>query len=259
MEDIREMVAGVSLKKVREVVEKPLKTDWIKKRELGGRKLDYIEGGRVKKILNEAFDYQWSWEILKWEFISSYDKVFKNRQTGQETATKQPPYVLVWGKLTVPGLGSREAFGSKVIQFAEGADQQCQALKSASTDALKVAASNFGVALELYVDDDEEEAAEKAEARGMEGPRGNVANQYQNATPQQSATSKMKSWNKEDLELLKSLREQLGFGGNSPEEREKLNPLVEDFSKGLLKSYKEITPENIKAFNQYLTDKVNGK
>ena len=238
-----EMEHSLDLEKAQEVIDRPLKREWIKKRSAGGgRTLDYLEGGRVKKLLIEAFQNKWSWEIVHWEIKDASDKKFK---TG--TPQEQPPYVIVHGRLTVPGVGTREAFGSKVIQMSEGSDQQSQALKSASTDAFKVAASYFGIGLDLYLDDAEYEEAPK------EQPKTEVANKYKDAKPTKTPASKSPTWSQEDLDKMASLKKLMNIADN-----EGLNAFVQDWSGGTSKSYKDINPENIKAFNKYLEGKVQG-
>lgn len=240
----------------KEVIESPLKKEWIKQRELGGKKLDYIEGGRVKKLLNEAFDYKWSFDIKSIEFKDSYMK--KGRY--DKEPVPQPPYVLVIGELIVPGFGSRPGVGSKVIQFGEGADQQSQAVKSALTDALKVAASNFGIALDLYLDDVEYDTSTSqpvnqpsSQSAAPKQPRGNVAQQYANATPQPPQSQN--PWDKAmaEVERLKQLKQIMNINDNDG-----LVKFVEDWSKGTLKSWADITPDNIKSFNNYLESKLQG-
>jgi hypothetical protein len=217
------------------VVNTPLEKSWIKQRTgAGGMKLDYVEGGRVKKILIEAFENKYSWEILKAEIIQSNPRSYRGGEPQQ-----QPPYVFVWGRLTVPGLGSRDGFGSKVIQFSENAEQQSQAFKSAATDAFKVAASYFGVALELYIE--EEEVAEP--------PKEEVARQYQSA-PTVAPPKPHPTWDASDVEKLKNLKTLMNITDNKD-----LEPFIKDWSGGTLTSFTEISPENIRSFNEYLEKK----
>lgn len=238
----------------KEIIEAPLKKEWIKKRKLSGKELDYIEGGRVKKLLNEAFSYKWSFDITSIEFKDSYDR----HGRFDKEPVPQPPYVLVVGELIVPGLGSRPGIGSKVIQFGEGADQQSQAVKSALTDALKVAASNFGIALDLYLDDAEFDTSSsqpkvQSQAPARKNTRGDMARSYASAEP---APAKPENpWDKAiaETERLKQLKQVMGIQDN-----EGLAKFVEDWSKGTLKAWTDITPDNIKSFNNYLETKLQG-
>lgn len=67
---------------------------------------------------------------------------------GKKPNEPQPPVVQSLGRLTVPGWGVREQWGSQVI-LQVGADQQAHAFKGAATDALKKCASTFGIGLDL--------------------------------------------------------------------------------------------------------------
>jgi adenylate cyclase class IV len=54
-------------------------------------------------------------------------------------------------------------------------------------------------------------------------------------------------WDPEDVERMKQLKKRLGITDN-----EQLNKHVKEFSLGQLTSYLDITPDNIKAFCDYL-------
>ncbi|OGP66113.1 MAG: hypothetical protein A2169_05520 [Deltaproteobacteria bacterium RBG_13_47_9] len=121
----------------RALLEKPFEPSQIKQRQGNfGHILDYVEGHVVTSRLNEAFDGNWSFEVVKYRILKDTDEV------------------LVLGKLTAEGV-TKMAFGSKEIErtkdtkaiFSLGDD-----LKAASTDALKKAASLLGVGLYLYSD-----------------------------------------------------------------------------------------------------------
>jgi len=54
----------------REVLEKAFEPNQIKQREGNfGRTLDYIEGHSVIQRLNDAFESEWSFEILEREIL----------------------------------------------------------------------------------------------------------------------------------------------------------------------------------------------
>ncbi len=121
----------------RALLEKPFEPSQIKQRQGNfGHILDYVEGHVVTSRLNDAFDGNWTFEIVKYRILKDTDEV------------------LVLGKLTAEG-ATKMAFGSKQIEknkdtkaiISIGDD-----LKAASTDALKKAASLLGVGLYLYSD-----------------------------------------------------------------------------------------------------------
>jgi len=119
----------------RALLEKPFEPSQIKQRQGNfGHILDYVEGHVVTSRLNEAFDGNWSFEIVKYRIL---------KETGE---------VIVLGKLTAENV-TKMSFGSKEI--ARNKDTRAiislgDDLKAASTDALKKAASLLGVGLYLY-------------------------------------------------------------------------------------------------------------
>ncbi len=121
----------------RALLEKPFEPSQIKQRQgKFGHILDYVEGHVVTSRLNETFESNWSFEIVKYRII------------------KDPGEVLVLGKLTAEGV-IKMAFGSKEIERSKDTKAIISLgddLKAASTDALKKAASLLGVGLYLYSD-----------------------------------------------------------------------------------------------------------
>ena len=121
----------------RALLEKPFEPNQIKQRQGNfGHILDYVEGHVVTSRLNDAFESNWSFEIVKYRIIKDTDEV------------------LVLGKLTAEGV-TKMAFGSKEIERSKDTKAIISLgddLKAASTDALKKAASLLGVGLYLYSD-----------------------------------------------------------------------------------------------------------
>ena len=121
----------------RALLEKPFEPSQIKQRQGNfGHILDYVEGHVVTSRLNDAFDGNWSFEVVKYRILKDTDEV------------------LVLGKLTAEGV-TKMAFGSKEIERSKDTKAIVSLgddLKAASTDALKKAASLLGVGLYLYSD-----------------------------------------------------------------------------------------------------------
>ena len=121
----------------RALLEKPFEPSQIKQRQGNfGHILDYVEGHVVTSRLNDAFDGNWSFELVKYRILKDTDEV------------------LVLGKLTAEGV-IKIAFGSKEIERSKDTKAIISLgddLKAASTDALKKAASLLGVGLYLYSD-----------------------------------------------------------------------------------------------------------
>jgi len=117
----------------RELLEKPFDPAQIKQREGNfGNTLDYVEAHAVIQRLNDAFEGNWSFEIVKHEVLDEE--------------------VVVLGKLAAEGLAKMQ-FGNTSITKAEtdgtivsmGDD-----LKAAATDSMKKCATLLGVGLHLY-------------------------------------------------------------------------------------------------------------
>jgi hypothetical protein len=121
----------------RSLLEKPFEPSQIKQRQGNfGHILDYVEGHVVTSRLNDAFDGNWSFEVVKYRILKDTDEV------------------LVLGKLTAEGV-TKMAFGSKEIERSKDTKAIASLgddLKAACTDSLKKAASLFGVGLYLYSD-----------------------------------------------------------------------------------------------------------
>lgn len=234
------------------VLERPTPKSQIKERDGGnGITLSYVDGAYVIRVLNKAFNYNWSWEIVDFRIVESQDKVVKKRydytkkryvDLDEPIYEKQPPVAHVLGKLTVPGFGVKYGFGSKVI--IGGASEQESIFKAAATDALKVAAKHFGIALDLYEDvptmfDDDELP-----------PRGKVnIDEMRNAQQDPEDVEEVVN---SDIETLKELAAKLGVTSSDG-----LDPYVNDFSKGTIKTYAELPPSKLKLFLIYLATKVS--
>ena len=122
----------------RELLEKPFEPSQIKQREgMFGKTLDYIEGHAVIQRLNEAFEAEWSFSILKNEVLKETDEV------------------IVLGELRAANVVKTQ-FGSSKITRAKGSGEPISIAddyKAAATDCLKKCATMLGVGLHLYTGD----------------------------------------------------------------------------------------------------------
>lgn len=133
---------------------KPFAHEAIKTRPGGmGKPFSYVAGYTIIHRLNDATGGMWDWEIKSFEF----------RPLPPTSKGKDQWLVVVTGTLGIPGLGSRSGVGVQVVVDGAGEDL----VKGASTDALKKAATLFGVALELYGEDYEDEPAPLPEPTPM--------------------------------------------------------------------------------------------
>jgi len=122
----------------RDVLERPFDKALVKSRQGSfGRELSYVEARHYIERLNEAFDGAWSFEVTYHEVL--------------------PLEVLVLGKLSASGHTKQAFGGSQITKNRQTGEVLSIAddLKAAATDALKKAASLFGVGLHLYGEDGE--------------------------------------------------------------------------------------------------------
>jgi len=123
-----------------------------------GQAMRYLEGHQVIERLNQAFDGDWSFRITDHQIT----------ETG----------VVVLGELTSQGL-TKMAFGGSEITKARETGlpiSLADDLKAAATDALKKAATLFGVGLYLYADDTDETSQPGNGNGNGHGTNGNGSN-----------------------------------------------------------------------------------
>jgi len=111
----------------------------------GGKALTYIATHSVIHRLNDATDNRWDFRLTRFELIGD-------------------TYVAI-GELTIPGLGTRTGIGVQKVAERSGEDL----VKGCASDALKKAATCFGVGLELYGPDYEDE--DFVPANGRQPPK----------------------------------------------------------------------------------------
>jgi len=165
----------------RELLERPFEKELIKQRKGNfGDMIDYVETHAVIQRLNDAFDGQWSFEILS-----------------QENNGSQ---VMVLGKLTADGV-SKCQFGCSSITTSSKTGEIVSLgddWKASASDALKKSASLFGIGLHLYGADKNQ----SSEHTGKDAGKG------------MSEKSKPKGGTaitKEQLAQIKKLRTDLGW------------------------------------------------
>lgn len=113
---------------VKEILEKPFATSKIKRRRMkDGEEFLYVGVSEYIRRLNEAFGYEWSFEIEGMRILMDE--------------------VVVLGKLTAEGI-TKMQYGSSGSweEFFSLGDK----IKAAGTDALKKCCSLFGLGLHLY-------------------------------------------------------------------------------------------------------------
>jgi hypothetical protein len=118
----------------RELLEKPFDPTQIKQRRGRDGMLDYVEGHAVIARLNEAFEGQWSFEIVRHDILEERDEI------------------LVLGKLSAEGVVKMQFGVAQITRDRETKEivSLGDDVKAAGTDALKKCATFLGVGLHLY-------------------------------------------------------------------------------------------------------------
>ena len=222
--------------KAKEVIARTLPDQLIKQREGGGKKiLSYVSGSTVIDLLNEAFGYLWSWDVVE-QFVQESQPKFNPRY--DKEPQPQGPVAHVRGNLTVPIVQedgtvvmiTKSGFGSKTVLGGQ-ADQE-HIFKAAATDALKKAASLFGIGAQLYRDEDEQAFFE---AINYEDPwTDELLVKFQ---PERDYIKKI-------MEENKATAEDIG-------------EIIAEWSKGALTSIQDLTPDNMANFVSYLRSTQN--
>lgn len=152
--------------------------DLLKNNKYSQGKKEYLDTNTLRRMLNEAFDFKWSWEILNYEV----------RDDGGTQ------YASVYGRLHLPGVGFRDAFGSAKIESG-GKKDNSAIFASASSYAFKNAVKQTGFASnlfddnfdeDLWYDDPLEEPAPKKQEAKKEQPKA-APKEEKKAEPKQDA------------------------------------------------------------------------
>ena len=217
--------------KAKEVIARTLPDQLIKQREGGGKKiLSYVSGSTVIDLLNEAFGYLWSWDVVE-QFVQESQPKFNPRY--DKEPQPQGPVAHVRGNLTVPIVQAdgtvvmitKSGFGSKTVLGGQ-ADQE-HIFKAAATDALKKAASLFGIGAQLYRDEDEQAFFE---AINYEDPW----------------TDDLLVKFKPERNYIKKVME------DNKATAEDIGEIIAEWSKGALTSIQDLTPDNMADFVAFL-------
>ena len=148
----------------RKELSKKLDPKLIKTRDqFGGKgKLSYISANTCIDLLNKAFGHNWSMRIVDRWMEEGVPSPF-TAKNGKEPVP-QPPTAWCIVELSVNVVDengnvqtiTKSAFGSQSITGNQAVQSQ-NGYKGAQSDAIKKAATLFGIALELYRDGTEEE------------------------------------------------------------------------------------------------------
>lgn len=210
------------VEKAASVLSRRLKPQWIEKRQQGGTNVTYIGGHIVIHLLNEAFNYQWNFEV-----VTEQEVKHKKPRKNQQGAFDEVTIAKVLGRLTVPGLCVKEQYGT--CTYNNGNVEQ--AFKIAATDALKKCASLLGIGLEL-------------------SKNANVQDFYHmpNTTPQVQQLP-VDEWGKvaPEVSKLNALKQKLKITND-----DQLEKFIQQFFQNGNAKKKDLTPRVIAQFNTFL-------
>jgi hypothetical protein len=118
----------------------------------------YVEAEYVRERLIQATGNNFDWVVDQKQEYRDDGAISQEKATAANVVTGEKMPILTaicWGKLTIPGLGTRSGVGVQEMQHKSGADA---AYKGAESDAFKRAAMAFGVGLQqLYIDTNKHE------------------------------------------------------------------------------------------------------
>lgn len=136
----------------------------IKKRPgKGGKTFSYVPHGYVTAVLNRAFGFDWTFEIVPNGRGDFYEYFPETEITLRKKPYTRPASCIVQGKLTIHihnPANPAEILGT-IVKMSTGEREDAggmtmgSLIKAAESDALKKAASRLGVALDLYWQDAE--------------------------------------------------------------------------------------------------------
>lgn len=231
-------------KRIKDIINAPLPPEIIQERDAGkSGALSYVSGAYVIDTLNLAFgEGGWEWVTTNhWiqesqPKFNQYSKVPEDQKVmhnGKKGAwEEQAPVCHVAGILTIRFYNDQgdliekkvSGFGSKSI--IGGQSEQEHIFKAASTDAMKKAASQLGVAGELYRKEAEQSLYDRMSFASTWSEKDKEENQH----------------------LISYVKQILGYYAFN---RVTFAPYVQAFDSSL-QCINDITPANIKAFAEYL-------
>ena len=225
---------------IKNYINSPIPSSLISTRQGGGKtQLSYLSGNLVVDMLNEAFGIAgWDWIVDK-EWVRESTPKQPNKyeiQQGKTEPIPQGPVAHVLGHLVVrlqDETGrvfevTKSGYGGKAI--LGGQSEQEDIYKSAGTYALKKAASLFGIGLELY--------RNEAEQNYFNG----LANQWDDEKREKYA---------EEITFFNSLLENSGA--------EAVNTMIQSWSNGSIASYEQLYPTELVAFVNHCQNNKGAK
>ena len=216
-------------------INKPINPSLIRTRKgkgkNGSNELQYINAYTAVRMLNSLTDGAWDWTI---------DKAWKEDSLKDKYGGEQPPVCHVLGTLTLHFLDDsgevlsirKQGFGSKIVMGS--ANEQQSIYKSAESDALKKAASYFGIGSELYLEGDELDFFDALD-------NGSIV----------TWTDEMLEQHKHEWDFIKTIMEQYGLTIKD------ISGELSKWSGGELTNIETIPPDKLGEFVRYMKSELD--
>ena len=203
------------------------------KNKPGQGNLTYISGCVVIDILNAIFGINWDW-IIKDHWVQKSEPKFNPKY--DKEPKPQGPVAHVIGELVIRLQDEdgkevtirKTAAGAKPI--IGGQNEQKDIYKSASTDALKKAASLIGIGAQLYRDEDEQEY-------------------FAELNYEDPWTDEVLAAHQAEFDFLKEL-----MAGDYS--REEINSVLYSWSEQVFADINELPPDELTSFVAYLKEEM---
>lgn len=237
--------AGVPNKNTVSKIHAELNEDLVGNNKYSQGKKEFLGVNVFRRLLNDAFDSKWSWEILSTQLMPNYE---------------DPEYAFVIGRLYLPGLGFRDGVGTAKMDKKDNSAVFAVATSNAFKNALKQ--SGFGASVldedffeELYDEDfdeeDEPEVKPEPKKEKKEAPKKEekapAKKEKKEAAKEEPKKKKASSadFSDEQKAAMAELRELYNIDTNK-----ELLGFIQIWD-GKIKSLDEVTPEKLDEFLAY--------
>ncbi len=190
-------------------LEAKINDDLIKNNKYGKGKKDYLDIGVFKRLMNTIFGYKWSWEVIKHEIVDA-------------------KFVYVMGRLSVPGIGIKEAFGAAKLDQTDNSQQ----ISVANSNAFKAACKLLGVGQSLLDDGFEDELFEEDDT----------------PPPAKAKTKTKATFTEKQIKAMITLKEAYSITDNS-----ELLKFLKVWNKSFT-SMNQLNGDNVDAFLEYVEE-----
>lgn len=234
---------GVPSKHTIDKINADINEDLLGKNNYSQGKKEFLGVNTFRRILNDAFNMQWSWEILNTQLMPTWEN---------------PEYAMVVGRLYLPGLGFRDGVGTAKMDKKDNSAGFAVATSNAFKNALKQ--SGFGASLldddweeELFEEDFDEEEEEQApppkKEPKKETPKKEAPKKEKKEAPKKEAAPKKKKASDDFSDEQKAAMAELKEIYNIDTNKELLG-FIQIWDEKIT-SLADVTPEKLDEFLTY--------